>query len=276
MIEILLSTFQSETYLEEQFRSILTQTYTDWKLLIRDDGSSDNTIKLINDFKNNYPSKIHLLSNNDKHVGVIKSFEFLLNYSKADYIMFCDHDDIWLPEKIEISMIKMIEMEKANPNTPILVHTDLTVVNNQAKIIHPSFWIFSKLDPELLTNFKYLGVCNGITGCTTLMNLKAKQICLPFSKHVLMHDSWIALCVSKYGKIAYINKSTILYRQHEFNKIGAKEIKNAIDYFRVKLLNLKQVINENNKQFKLLNELKYGSIFKYYYFKFLYFIRARI
>jgi len=276
MIEILLSTFQSETYLEEQINSILAQTCTDWKLLVRDDGSSDNTINILNEFKKKYPTKIDLLSIKNEHVGVIKSFEHLLNYSQAEYIMFCDHDDIWLPEKIEVSIRKMIEMEKSNPKTPILVHTDLTVVNSQAKIIHPSFWEFSKLNPKLLSNFNYLGVCNGITGCTSIINFKAKELCLPFSNHILMHDSWIALCVSKYGKIGYISKPTILYRQHELNQIGAREVKSAFEYLQIKITNLKQVLKENNKQLILLKELGYGTKFKYYFFKVLYFIKARL
>ena len=276
MIEILLSTFQSERYLEEQINSILTQPCTDWKLLVRDDGSSDNTINILTDYIEKYPSKIELLQIKNEHIGVIKSFENLLNYSKADYIMFCDHDDIWLPDKIEVSLRRMIEMEKANPDTPILVHTDLTIVNSQAKIIHHSFWNFSRLNPELLSNFNYLGVCNGITGCTTLINIKAKVLCLPFSNHIHMHDSWIALCISKFGKIVYINKPTILYRQHELNQIGAREVKSAFEYLRVKFINLKKVLKENKKQLLLLKELNYGTNFKYYYFKVLYFIKARL
>lgn len=276
MIDILLSTYQSEKYLEILIESLLNQEYTDWNLLIRDDGSTDNTIKILNVYQKNYPTKIYVLPNTKENVGVIKSFEHLLKYSNAEYLMFCDHDDIWLPKKIEISIQKMIETEKANPNLPILVHTDLTVVNSDTEVINPSFWKFSKLNPTLLSRFNYLGVCNGITGCTVILNSKAKEICLPFSKHALMHDSWVALCISKYGKIAYVDKSTILYRQHELNKIGAKEIKSVFEYFRARLRNLKQVINENNKQFELLKELQYGTKFKYYYFKILYFIKARL
>ena len=274
-IDILLSTYNSEKHLEEQIDSIFNQTFTQWNLIIRDDGSIDGTLAYLNGLQAKYPDKIKLFVDNE-NVGVIKSFEYLLTYSKASYIMFCDHDDVWLPNKIETTFSKMQELENEFPNLPILVHTDLTVVDKNFQIIHDSFWKFSKLDPKLLSNFDYLGVCNGITGCTMLMNRKAIDISLPISPNATMHDSWVGLCVSKLGKVGYVEDSTILYRQHEFNQIGATEIKGTLNYVNSRILNFKSVLTKNLNQFKLVNELDYGSIMKYLYFKICYFLKARV
>ncbi|MFZ4799638.1 MAG: glycosyltransferase family 2 protein, partial [Bacteroidia bacterium] len=239
-IDILLSTYNSEKHLESQINSLFNQTYTLWNLLIRDDGSTDGTLEYLKNLQIKYPEKIKLFVEN-KNVGVIKSFEYLLTYSNASYIMFCDHDDVWLPNKIEITFSKMQELENEFPNLPILVHTDLTVVNNNFQKIHDSFWKFSKLNPQLLSNFNYLGVCNGITGCTMLINRKAIDISLPISPNATMHDSWIGLCVSKLGKTGYVNNSTILYRQHASNQIGATEIKGTFNYVNSRIQNFKSV-----------------------------------
>lgn len=274
MVDILLSTYQSEKYIEQQINSILNQTHSEWKLIIRDDSSSDNTVQLINKYKNNYPDKIFILNDNRGNIGTVESYEYLLDSANSEYIMLCDHDDIWVSDKITTLIVKMNEMEKDYPNLPILVHSDLAVVDSNADMIHSSFWHFSKLNPEILLSFNYLGVCNGITGCTVLINYRAREISLPFSKNARMHDAWIALCVSKYGKIGYVDKPTVLYRQHELNQIGAKEGKNLIHYTQAKFKSIKQVIKQNKIQLKMLHELKYGSLLKYSYYKISYFIRT--
>jgi glycosyltransferase involved in cell wall biosynthesis len=277
MINILLSTFQSERYLVQLIDSILNQSYKEWKLIVRDDGSTDNTNLILYNYQNDYPEKIIVLADIAGNIGTVKSFEHLLAYSsEADYIMFCDHDDIWLSDKIKISIEKMGEMEKANPHCPILVHTDLTVVDMKGEVIHSSFWNLSKLDPQLLTNFNYLAVCNGVTGCTIIINKKSREVCLPISENARMHDSWIALCVSKYGKIGYISEPTILYRQHLSNQIGAKEGRSLFRYIQSKLQNLKKTIRYNKMQLAMVRDLKHTNLFKYFIFKLIYFLKTRI
>jgi len=275
MIDILLSTFNSENYLEQQINSLLYQTYSNWRLIVRDDGSTDDTLKLLSDFVFQYPDKIILLPNN-QNLGVIKSFETLLAESSGEYIMFCDHDDVWLNEKIEVTLQKINDLEIQFPQKPVLVFTDLTVVDQNLKVIHESFWRFSKLNPLYLSGFNYLGVCNGITGCTVMINKKAKEVSLPFSEKARMHDWWIALKVAQSGYIGYVSKPTILYRQHNSNQIGASEVKGSLNYINSKLLSFKKVIRDNLVQLRLLDDLNYGSITKYFYYKLSYFFKARI
>lgn len=275
MVDILLSTYQGECYLEEQLQSILKQTNQDWQLVVRDDGSTDGTMAILAAYGEKYPDKIKIVTGPPENIGAIKSFEYLLTLSSADYIMFCDQDDVWLPEKIEKTLQKVQDMQSEHPGIPLLVHTDLTIVDMELNLIDRSFWHYSRLDQALLTNFNYLGVCNGVTGCTLMINQQAKEKALPFPPGVLMHDAWIALVVAAYGKIAYVAEPLILYRQHQHNVVGAQKIQGK-GYIASKLSSVSEVLRSNRRQFALLKELHYGSIIKYWYFKLLYFFKARV
>jgi len=111
-IDILLSTYNGEQYLRNQIESIINQTYKNWRLLIRDDGSQDKTIEILEYYLRKHKDKIVLIEDGQKHLGASKSFFRLLGYSDAKYIMFCDQDDVWLPYKIEKTYNKMKELEK--------------------------------------------------------------------------------------------------------------------------------------------------------------------
>lgn len=276
MIDILISTYNGEKYLNQLLDSLLNQSYSNFKILLRDDGSNDNTLNLINYYANLHPKLQLNLDFESTNIGVVKSFEKLLRHSTSDYIMFCDQDDVWLPDKIERTLNIMQKYEEEYADDPILIHTDLTVVDRNLNIIHESFWKYSRINPELLSNLSYLGVCNAVTGCTCMINKKAKEICLPFSEHALMHDSWLALIISKKGQIAFINEPTILYRQHDKNKIGAQSTQSTSGYLLKKTSQLSQVINENRFQYKLLKSIGYGSFIKYLKYKILYFIQQRV
>lgn len=274
MIDILISTYNGELFLREQLNSILNQTCPDWKIIIRDDGSSDSTVSIIEEYCKNYPLKFELV-NDCKNLGCILSFEILLQLSKSQYIMLCDQDDIWMPNKIALTLKKMQLVEKSHPDSPILIHTDLEVVNSNKKVIHSSFWKLSYINPDLLKKFNFLGVYNGITGCSIMLNKTALKYVLPFSANARMHDAWISLCVSKNGYVDYVNERTILYRQHECNQIGVEKQLNS-QYYKHKFQNIKKVIEENRLQLKMLNDIEYGNISKYLFFKVLYLIRSRI
>ncbi|MEI8084597.1 MAG: glycosyltransferase family 2 protein [Paludibacter sp.] len=275
MIDILLSTYNSEKYLMQQVQSYFNQTYSNWRLIIRDDGSTDDTLKVSNKLAETYPEKIIIYSG--ENIGTIKSFEWLLEKSDADYIMLSDHDDVWMDNKIEDTLLKMSDMEIKFPEKPLLVFTDLKVVDEDLDLVNDSFWKYSRLDVKLASDFNYLGVCNCINACTIMINKNAKEICLPFSDNAKMHDAWIALKICKYGEIGYVEKATILYRQHSKNLFGAnkEEIKTTTSYLTSRVKSLTQVINGNRKQFELLKELDYGNVFKYLVYKSLYFFKVR-
>ena len=113
-ISICMATYNGEKYLKEQLDSILAQVNTDWKLLIRDDGSEDSTIEIIEDYAEKYPDKIELTTDSFGRLGPCMSFSRLLDLADAEYIMFCDQDDVWLSNKIALTLGAMKQAEQIN------------------------------------------------------------------------------------------------------------------------------------------------------------------
>lgn len=225
MTAILMSTYNGEHYLPAQMDSLLAQTDQEWQLLIRDDGSTDETPRILEDYVAAHPDRIRILKDKQKNLGAKASFEQLLSHApEAEYYMFADQDDVWLPDKVATTKAAAQALEgKHGKQTPIVVHTDLRVVDEALQEIHPSFWRYSNIHPEILdSDVHYLGICNAVTGCAMLFNHAAKEVSLPFAQYAFMHDQWIAACVMCHGGVVKpIDEPTILYRQHRKNTVGA-------------------------------------------------------
>lgn len=220
-IEILLATYNGAAYLAEQLDSLLNQTYPDFHILVRDDGSRDETPAILHWYSTNYPDQITLLSGGSPSNGPIGNFSSLLAASTAPYVMLCDQDDVWQPDKLSRSLEKMHELEKQHTsNIPLLVHTDLEVVDQNLNPIAPSFFAFSGLNAGR-DAFHQLLVQNIITGCTTLYNRALVDVATPIPPGALMHDWWIALVASGLGEIGLLPQTTVRYRQHGRNALGA-------------------------------------------------------
>ncbi|MCQ9628121.1 glycosyltransferase family 2 protein [Cetobacterium somerae] len=247
-IDILLSTYNGENFLEEQLNSIVKQTYENWKIIIRDDGSTDKTVEIIKKYMKRYPKKIKVIENNG-NLGAAKSFMSLINYSNSDYFMFCDQDDYWLEDKIEITLKKMLELEKKNKNKPILIHTDLKVVNQNLDEISSSLWSYQGVNPKI-KNYRKLIVENNITGCTVMLNKNIKKYLKNYDikKYIIMHDWFLGVLVAKLGVIDFVEKATILYRQHGKNDTGAKKNNILIKILSLKKINFKLEIIEKLKK----------------------------
>lgn len=219
MILIILSTYNGEKYLKEQLDSIFFQTYKNFEIIARDDGSNDNTINILKSYN------IKILDT-DKNLGAKLSFSTLLNYAvkntDAEYFMFCDQDDIWKSDKIEKTIANMKELEKENSDLPLLVHTDLEVVDEKLNVLNKSFWKYEKRDPSL-NSINRLIMQSTVTGCTMMINRKLAELSFPVSENSIMHDWWISMVASNFGKIAYLEESTISYRQHSSNDTGSKK-----------------------------------------------------
>jgi len=224
MISILMATYNGEKYIEEQLESLFTQTNTDFILYIQDDASTDSTWKILNRFYEKYPEKIRL-SQLEKNTGNAKfNFLELMARVQDDYIMLCDQDDVWLPTKIEETLAKMKEMETEYPNQPIIVHTDLTVVDKDLNIISPSFKY--AMESDFTRNaFPQLLIQNILTGCTCMYNRRLSEYLVRKPNYCIMHDWWLMLIASAFGKIGHIDKPTILYRQHGENSVGAQNFR---------------------------------------------------
>lgn len=228
MVDILLSTYNGETYLVELIDSIIRQKYNDWRLVIRDDSSKDGTVILIKRYIDKYPGKITLVDLDSPNLGCNGSFERLLSFVEGDYFMFCDQDDIWTGKKIERSMMAMENLEKQyGADTPLLVCGDATCIDENGTVIYPSFFENQKF-VDTTDAFAHLMSLNVVQGATTLFNKACLEVFHPLPKNVL-YDYWMALCVSNSGRIVYIHEPLLLYRQHGDNVLGALSI--GMPYF---------------------------------------------
>ena len=223
-VDILLATYNGERYLDQQITSILEQQYGNWRLIIRDDGSTDSTLQIISKYAQSYPEKIQLLDDTSGRLGPSGSFDKLLQFSTAPYIAFCDQDDVWLPGKLQLLKNHMVQVEnRYGSEFPVLVHTDLEVVDEGLNTLADSFWLFQKINPSKMQSLERLLVQNCVTGCATMVNRPLVNCALPIPPGAIMHDWWLALLAVSLGKIESIDTATVRYRQHTGNDTGAKK-----------------------------------------------------
>lgn len=253
-ITILLATYNGEKYLEEQLDSLFAQKYKNFDILVRDDASSDKTMDIIESFQNRYPSQVKILKDGFGNIGSARSFMRLLEKSDGEYFMFCDQDDIWMKDKIKHSIQKMQELEKQyGNNLPLLVFSDLRVVDKKLDMVDESFWHYQKLEPQISTEWKRLLAQNVITGCTVIINKEARSVSLPFVLSDMIHDHWLGVNVAKYGKIGWLSEQTVLYRQHCANVAGAHRF--GIRYVMHKIVNFVNIIKKQKKATEHFNDL---------------------
>lgn len=267
-ITVLMSTYNGSKYLREQIESVLAQTNVNVRLIVRDDGSKDNTLNILEE----YAQSRKLQWYNGENLKPLGSFMHLLfNCPESSYYAFCDQDDVWLHDKLSKSLKKMEDVELCNPNKPIIIHTDMTVVDSELNVISKSFWDNNGIRPDILNKFEMLACYNGVNGCTILMNNTARKLIKEryFHQSVFIHDVMSSLIVSANGGIIdYVDEPTLLYRQHEGNVVGADHIQKYYYFQRFK--NIFFVIHHNIENFKMVNNIGKISLPKYIYDKILY------
>jgi hypothetical protein len=149
------------------------------------------------------------------------NFLLLMKASTADHVCFADQDDVWLPDKVSRTMQAMDQLQSRwGTKVPLLVFTDLHVVDDQPKILHESFWSHMNIDPDRMDRLAELMVQSVVTGCTAMVNRPLLELSLRMPEEAFMHDRWIGLLASFMGKSSGVRIPTVLYRQHEHNVLG--------------------------------------------------------
>ena len=236
MITVLLAAWNGEAYIEEQLDSILGQDgleLNDLRIVISDDGSTDRTREILENYHAQFPEQILLKHRSaerkakdlaDGIPAAAGNFFWLLSQAgESDYYMLSDQDDVWKPNKIEALMMEMMCQEVLNgADHPILVHSDMEVVDANLKTIHTSFFKYQKCDPDR-TGFSEILVENSVTGGAVMMNRALAKLLKERPQACFMHDWWIALAASCFGTISCVKEALYLYRQHGHNTLGAKE-----------------------------------------------------
>ena len=252
MVDIVMATYNGEKYIREQIESILSQTYKDTRILIHDDGSNDHTIDIINKLIYEHPRKIVLINDNFVCRSAEGNFMHAMKQSDAEYIMFSDQDDVWLPHKIQICLTKMKEIEdRIGKDKPILVFGSYQPVDEELGPLEGNR--NNRQEAAYKTEFSNLLVQNYVNGCLSMINRSLANKMGDYDKAILMHDWWAALIAVGGGEIYHIDNIMMLYRQHNQNAVGAVNVK-SIQY-RVKKIRDKRTREagqEYLKQAKLL------------------------
>lgn len=220
-VQILLSTWNGERWLPELLKSLEQQSCQDWQLLVRDDGSSDQTLHLLLDWQAAHPQQVAGVLRDGRHLGSKLSFSHLVDISSARYLLFCDQDDIWFPEKVELQYTALRRLEaQYGADTPLLVHSDLAVVDQHKELLTASFWEYRHFDVQQRKQAYLLN--NVVTGCAAAFNRAAAELAFPLPVEAMEHDRWLGLVCAWFGQVLPQPHPLLLYRQHEANLIGAE------------------------------------------------------
>ena len=232
-IYIILATFNGADFLPEQLDSLVTQTETRWTLLIHDDGSSEDTVRIIED----YLQKDHRIQvqtyGGENPTSALGNFSGLLVSAfeqGARYVFFCDQGDVWDSDKLGVMLGRLKQVEGTECE-PCLIHHDLEVVNESLETIADSFIELMQLKPSSQCNPQRLISRNEVTGCAMACNRALLEIALPISVQAVMHDWWLALFAGYFGRLAFVPDKLVKYRQHGENTIGAKSFWHALNPF---------------------------------------------
>jgi rhamnosyltransferase len=230
---IVLASFNGANFLSVQLDSLIAQSESQWELLIRDDGSTDDTLNIIKDYQQK-DNRIQLLDQTQGVSGsALANFSTLLSdaYEQdAEYVFCCDQDDVWEPDKLQLMLARLKQLE-GKYKAPSLLHHDLAVVNETLEPIADSFINMMRLQPSDEHNPQRLITRNEVTGCAMACNRALLEIALPISDQAVMHDWWLALCAGYFGRLAFMPDTLVKYRQHTANTIGAKSFWHGLNPF---------------------------------------------
>ncbi|MFK7602286.1 glycosyltransferase family 2 protein [Deinococcus sp. SM5_A1] len=245
--EVILATYNGELHLRKQLNSILSQIQNG-VVIIHDDGSSDGTNKIISEYADKY--KCIRVIKGPAQGNAKENFGFLLEKTSSPYVLFSDQDDIWENNKIE-RLIKMITFYEGvyGEEKPLLLHSDLSLINENDYEFSSSFWRYQNLNPEWGDDFNNLLAQNVVTGCTMIINRALINLTLPIPKEAIMHDYWLALTASGLGHIKYLDEALVKYRQHDSNVVGAKSFNlRYILYKTLQIVSQREIMRENQNQ----------------------------
>ncbi|SCZ80165.1 glycosyltransferase family 2 protein [Pseudobutyrivibrio xylanivorans] len=250
-IVILLATYNGERFLRQQFDSLFGQTNQDFRLAVHDDGSTDGTVEIINEYRDKYPDRIEIFYGNSCG-GPKENFLWMLGRVEADYYLFCDQDDVWFPQKLQRSIEVLAEAEglihhEGDEIQPVCVFTDMKVVDEELNVLSDSFIRYIGRLPSN-TAYTQILIDNPAAGCTMCFNRQLRDLVVQLvpqldMKKIPMHDVLVLETAAIMGQVVAIDEPMAYYRQTGFNTMGAT------------------TESESQKASRNLEDLKQGSIF---------------
>ena len=201
MISVCIATYNGEKYIKEQLQSILPQLGNKDEIIVSDDGSTDKTIEVINEFGD---SRIYIIQDKPLHSPIF-NFERAIEFAKGDFIFLSDQDDVWLPNKVEIIMDVLSDTA--------FVFTDAIVVDKDLNLIRDSYFNHKSKKGGIFNNI----LNNSYFGATIGFRKEILEYALPFPKNIPMHDQWLGLIADYYYSVKFINTPLIKHRRHGAN-----------------------------------------------------------
>ncbi|WP_105325860.1 glycosyltransferase [Acidaminococcus provencensis] len=217
---VLLSTYNGSKYLCDLLDSVFHQTDVEIFCLVRDDGSTDNTKKILKEYSRRYKN-ISIIEG--KNIGVMASFNELISNpltKQFKWLAFCDQDDVWLPEKLNVALKRLNAL--SNQECPLLYCSNTILVDEHLKKIGMFYYKPFEFN-------KHTAIVRNIaTGCTEVFNQAAAEAYRTgIGRFNELHDYWMYLVCIFMGNVIYDFNSHILYRQHNGNVVGMKPHKNV-------------------------------------------------
>ncbi|SEM81944.1 rhamnosyltransferase [bacterium A37T11] len=218
LIEILMATYNGERFIKAQIYSICRQTYANWRLLIHDDGSSDNTVGIIKEMQRS-DARIQLIEDKKKQLGSAQNFLYLLSRSTAPYCMFSDQDDLWMEQKAETLLAAIRPV-----SSPAIAYANAYYYKDN----HPVPKLVTEIHPTSLNNMLFMN--GGIQGCSLILNRALIRQLETYPPVIAMHDHFITLAAATFGKIISVNIPLMYYRQHAQNVTGETELRTGTKF----------------------------------------------
>ncbi|WP_298263710.1 glycosyltransferase [Acidocella sp.] len=267
-IDIAMSVYNADKWLPEMLDSIVRQTARSWRLIVWNDGSTDKTAEILQEWQERHPDRMFLIQNKEnKNLGIAQGFSEALTCCDAPYVMLADGDDIWLPDKIELSYEFIRSQEsRLPPQTPILIHTDLEMVSADKVSIAPSTWQVYRMRPTD-NKIRRIMYGNNVSGATMLMNRAVVDIALPIPETLKEQDWWLALAASAFGVIVPLPKVTMLYRRHGNNDNIISNSPSARDRMRRVLTTVYRPSSARRRIYELFGRSYYICNIFYYRYK---------
>jgi len=234
-VQVLLSTYNGQKYLNELLEGVLNQDFPNVQVLARDDGSTDGTLAVLR----RYATRENVRVMQGENLGVVGSFFALLAESSPDveFIALCDQDDVWLPGKVAAAVDMLAQL---NEQKPLLYCSRVEFVDRDLGSLG-----FTEAYRE--PGFSNAVVENIATGCTIVINQATRKLVLSsLPRWALMHDWWLYLVVSAFGEVVYDRRSFIKYRQHAANAVGGTP-----DFLKDFLRRLKRFLAPQNSNYRI-------------------------
>lgn len=218
-VDIAVPAYNCEPWLDGFMASVVAQAFRDWRVVARDDGSSDDTSRRLARWQELLGGRMTILPDSGKrNLGLIVSYSAVLEATSAPWVMSADPDDIWLPGKISRSLEAIRQAEAAlGSGTPIAICTDAAVVDSDRQPIAPSFWRWSRMNPALMRQLNRVAMESVALGSTMMMNRALLEQALPIESGAAYQDWWLALVAVAFGRLVALPEATILYRRHAIN-----------------------------------------------------------